>query len=91
MMHIFVSAAGDDIRPGSTGKAVPGYTATVLDPDGNPLDEGIGRLAIKGPTGCRYLDDPRQRDYVVNGWNVTGDTYRRMPTAIIGISRGATT
>jgi len=77
MMHIFISAAGDDIRPGSTGKAVPGYTATVLDPDGNPLEEGVGRLAIKGPTGCRYLDDPRQRDYVENGWNVTGDTYRR--------------
>jgi 2-aminobenzoate-CoA ligase len=77
MMHIFVSAAGDDIRPGSTGKAVPGYTATVLGADGNPLDEGVGRLAIKGPTGCRYLDDPRQRDYVVNGWNVTGDTYRK--------------
>jgi len=77
MMHIFVSAAGRDIHPGATGKAVPGYTATVLDPDGNPLDEGVGRLAIKGPTGCRYLDDPRQSDYVVNGWNVTGDTYRR--------------
>ena len=77
MMHIFVSAAGDEVRPGSTGKAVPGYTATVLDADGQPLDEGIGRLAIKGPTGCRYLDDPRQRDYVVNGWNVTGDTYRK--------------
>jgi 2-aminobenzoate-CoA ligase len=77
MMHIFVSAAGDDIRPGSTGKAVPGYEATVLDADDNPMDEGVGRLAIKGPTGCRYLDDPRQRDYVVNGWNVTGDTYRR--------------
>ena len=52
-------------------------TATVLDPEGNPLEEGVGRLAIKGPTGCRYLDDPRQRDYVENGWNVTGDTYRR--------------
>ena len=77
MMHIFVSASGEDVRPGATGKAVPGYEATVLDPDGNPLDEGIGRLAIKGPTGCRYLDDERQRDYVVNGWNVTGDTYRR--------------
>jgi 2-aminobenzoate-CoA ligase len=77
MMHIFVSASGDDIRPGATGKAVPGYEATVLDTDGNPLDEGVGRLAIKGPTGCRYLDDLRQRDYVVNGWNVTGDTYRR--------------
>jgi 2-aminobenzoate-CoA ligase len=77
MMHIFVSVAGKNIHPGATGKAVPGYTATVLDPAGNPLDEGVGRLAIKGPTGCRYLDDPRQRDYVVNGWNVTGDTYRR--------------
>jgi 2-aminobenzoate-CoA ligase len=77
MMHIFVSAAGADIRPGSTGRAVPGYSATVLDADGNPMDEGVGRLAIKGPTGCRYLDDPRQRDYVQNGWNVTGDTYRK--------------
>ena len=77
MMHIFVSAAGEDIRPGSTGKAVPGYTACVLDADGNPMDEGVGRLAIRGPTGCRYLDDERQRNYVVNGWNVTGDTYRR--------------
>ena len=77
MMHIFVSAAGEEIRPGSTGKAVPGYTATVLDEAGNPMEEGVGRLAIKGPTGCRYLDDERQRDYVVNGWNVTGDTYRR--------------
>jgi 2-aminobenzoate-CoA ligase len=77
MMHIFISAAGDDIRPGATGKAVPGYTATVLDEAGEPTEEGTGRLAIKGPTGCRYLDDERQKDYVVNGWNVTGDTYRR--------------
>jgi 2-aminobenzoate-CoA ligase len=77
MMHIFVSAAGDDVHAGATGKAVPGYTATVLDEVGKPMDEGVGRLAIKGPTGCRYLDDPRQRDYVINGWNVTGDTYRR--------------
>ena len=77
MMHIFVSAAGDEIRPGSTGKAVPGYTACLLDEHGNGVEEGVGRLAIKGPTGCRYLDDPRQADYVVNGWNVTGDTYRR--------------
>jgi 2-aminobenzoate-CoA ligase len=77
MMHIFVPAAGEDVRPGATGKAVPGYTATVLDADGKPLDEGVGCLAIKGPTGCHYLDDPRQRDYVENGWNVTGDTYRQ--------------
>jgi 2-aminobenzoate-CoA ligase len=77
MMHIFVSAAGEDIRPGATGKAVPGYEATVLDADGNEIAEGIGRLAVKGPTGCRYLDDPRQAGYVADGWNVTGDTYRR--------------
>ena len=77
MMHIFVSAAGDDIRPGATGKAVPGYEATVLDDSGDPMDEGVGRLAVKGPTGCRYLDDERQKNYVVNGWNVTGDTYRK--------------
>jgi 2-aminobenzoate-CoA ligase len=77
MMHIFISAARDDVRPGATGKAVPGYTATVLDDDGEPMDEGTGRLAVKGPTGCRYLDDPRQSDYVHEGWNVTGDTYRR--------------
>jgi 2-aminobenzoate-CoA ligase len=77
MMHIFISAAGEDIRPGATGVAVPGYTATVLDENDRPMEEGVGRLAIKGPTGCRYLDDPRQRDYVMNGWNVTGDTYCR--------------
>ena len=77
MMHIFVSAAGEDIRPGSTGKVVPGYEATILDADGKPMDEGEGRLAIKGPTGCRYLDDERQQNYVENGWNVTGDTYRK--------------
>ena len=76
MMHIFISAAGDDIRPGSTGKAVPGYVACVLDEDDQPLREGMGRLAVKGPTGCRYFDDPRQASYVINGWNVTGDRYR---------------
>jgi len=77
MMHIFISAAGEDIRPGSTGKAVPGYQATIVSDDGNTIEEGTGRLAIKGPTGCRYLDDERQRNYVEDGWNVTGDTYRR--------------
>jgi len=77
MMHIFISASGEDIRPGATGKAVPGYVATVLDPEGRPLAAGTGRLAVKGPTGCRYFDDERQADYVQGGWNVTGDTYRR--------------
>ena len=76
MMHIFISASGEDIRPGATGKAVPGYVAAVLDDDGNPLAHGTGRLAVKGPTGCRYFDDERQSDYVQGGWNVTGDTYR---------------
>lgn len=76
MMHIFISASGDDIRPGATGKAVPGYRACVLDDADRPLPHGTGRLAVKGPTGCRYFDDARQDDYVRNGWNVTGDTYR---------------
>ena len=75
MMHIFISAAGADIRPGCTGKPVPGFVACVLDDDDQPLTQGIGRLAVKGPTGCRYLADPRQSNYVVNGWNVTGDRY----------------
>ena len=77
LMHIFISASGGAIRPGSTGTAVPGFTATILDSDGNELTAGEGRLAVRGPTGCRYFDDPRQSDYVQNGWNVTGDTYAR--------------
>ncbi|MFF2300302.1 AMP-binding protein [Arthrobacter sp. NPDC058127] len=76
MLHVFISAAGDDIRPGTTGRAVPGYRATVVDENGNELGPGhLGRLAVIGPTGCRYLDDPRQAKYVVRGWNVTGDTF----------------
>jgi 2-aminobenzoate-CoA ligase len=78
MLHIFISAAGADIRPGSTGRAVPGYAATIVDDDGHELPPGeAGRLAVKGPTGCRYLADPRQAAYVRNGWNLTGDTFRR--------------
>jgi 2-aminobenzoate-CoA ligase len=78
MLHIFISAAGDDIRPGATGKPVPGYRAAILDADGNELGPGVeGRLAVIGPVGCRYLDDPRQGAYVVDGWNVTGDTFVR--------------
>jgi len=76
MIHIFISAREDEIRPGCTGKAVPGYQACVLDDGGNILPPPAeGRLAVKGPTGCRYMADDRQKDYVVNGWNVTGDTY----------------
>ncbi|MGN9840033.1 AMP-binding protein [Nonomuraea sp. H19] len=78
MLHIFISAAGDDIRPGSTGRPVPGFRATILGPDGDELPPGVeGRLAVIGPVGCRYLDDDRQKTYVVNGWNVTGDTFYR--------------
>jgi len=75
MMHIFISAAGDDIRPGSTGRVVPGYVACLLDENGKAMSEGVGRLAVKGPTGCRYLADVRQANYVQHGWNVTGDTF----------------
>ncbi|GAB3437556.1 AMP-binding protein [Massilia solisilvae] len=76
ILHIFISAAGADIRPGATGKPVPGYQACILDKDGKRVGPGvIGRLAIKGPTGCRYLADPRQREYVRDGWNLTGDAY----------------
>jgi 2-aminobenzoate-CoA ligase len=78
MLHQFVSAAGDEIRPGSTGRAVPGYEAKVVDESGVEVPPGtIGRLAVRGPTGCRYLNDPeRQRGYVQGGWNLTGDAYR---------------
>ena len=78
MLHIFIAAADGDIRPGSTGKAVPGYRATILDEDGHEVPDGQpGRLAVRGPTGCRYLSDGRQRTYVQHGWNITGDTYVR--------------
>ena len=77
MLHIFISAAGDDIRPGATGRAVPGYEARVVDDDGTVVPTGtIGKLAVRGPTGCRYLDNiERQTAYVQNGWNLTGDSY----------------
>ncbi|MFG2328098.1 AMP-binding protein [Streptomyces sp. NPDC048604] len=78
MLHVFISAADDDIRPGATGKPVPGYRAMIVDDAGAPVADGEpGLLAVTGPTGCRYLDDPRQTTYVRNGWNITGDTYRR--------------
>jgi 2-aminobenzoate-CoA ligase len=76
MLHIFIAATGADVRPGATGKAVPGYEATILDDHGQPLPpDTVGRLAVKGPTGCRYLADERQRTYVQHGWNITGDAY----------------
>jgi 2-aminobenzoate-CoA ligase len=76
LLHIFVSADEHDARPGATGKVVPGYVACIMDAEGRPLPPGqVGALAIKGPTGCRYLDDPRQAQYVRGGWNYTGDAY----------------
>jgi 2-aminobenzoate-CoA ligase len=78
LLHIFISAAGEAIRPGATGLAVPGYEAAVLGEDLAPVPDGApGRLAVRGPTGCRYLADERQRSYVAGGWNLTGDTYVR--------------
>jgi 2-aminobenzoate-CoA ligase len=78
MLHIFISAADDEIRPGATGRAVPGYQARVVDEQGAPVPDGcVGRLAVRGPTGCRYLADDRQRVYVQDGWNITGDAYIR--------------
>lgn len=78
MLHVFISASDDDIRPGATGRPVPGYVARIVDDNGEPVPDGTpGRLAVKGPTGCRYLADERQRVYVENGWNITGDTFTR--------------
>src|SRR3990172_7094943 len=76
MMHIFISHTPEKVRRGATGYAIPGYRATVLDDEGRQCKPGvIGRLAVKGPTGCRYLADDRQRQYVHDGWNLTGDAY----------------
>ena len=79
MLHIFISASAQDARPGATGKVVPPYEAKVVDQNGIELAaDQIGLLAVRGPTGCRYLDDiERQRSYVRAGWNFTGDAYRR--------------
>jgi 2-aminobenzoate-CoA ligase len=76
MIHMFISHTPERVRRGATGYAIPGYRATVLDEEGRPCKPGvIGRLAVKGPTGCRYLADERQQVYVQNGWNITGDAY----------------
>ncbi len=76
MLHIFISADEAHARPGATGTVVPGYRACVMDDEGRELPPGVvGKLAVKGPTGCRYLDDARQASYVKDGWNLTGDAY----------------
>jgi len=76
MLHIFISADEEHARGGATGTPVPGYQACILSDDGQPVARGqVGRLAVRGPTGCRYLDDARQSSYVQGGWNLTGDAY----------------
>jgi 2-aminobenzoate-CoA ligase len=76
MLHIFIGSPESELRPGATGKPVPGYEARVVDADAKEVPPNtIGRLAVRGPTGCRYLADKRQRQYVQDGWNITGDTY----------------
>jgi benzoate-CoA ligase family protein len=78
LLHIFIAAADDDCRPGFTGRAIPGYVAEVQDASGQPVADGeLGLLAVKGPTGCRYLYGERQGEYVRRGWNLTGDVYVR--------------
>jgi 2-aminobenzoate-CoA ligase len=77
MLHIFISADEAHARPGATGQVVPGYQACVLDEQGQPVPVGtVGKLAVRGPTGCRYLADERQKSYVRHGWNLTGDAYK---------------
>ena len=74
LIHIFIAAAGKDVRHGAIGRAVPGYEVAALDEDLRSVPNGtVGRLAVRGPTGCRYLADERQRAYVQGGWNLTGD------------------
>src|SRR5690606_9841699 len=76
MLHIFISNRFDDMHPATTGRPVGGYEAKIVDDDMNEVPRGaVGRLAVRGPTGCRYLADERQRDYVRNGWNLTGDSF----------------
>jgi 2-aminobenzoate-CoA ligase len=76
MFHIFISSAGGDVKRGAIGKVVPGYTAKVVDDEGKEVPRGtIGKLAVIGPTGCKYLEDPRQANYVKDGWNYPGDAF----------------
>jgi 2-aminobenzoate-CoA ligase len=76
MLHVFIGSREEEMRPGATGKPVPGYESRVVDDNGSEVPPGTaGRLAVRGPTGCRYLGDKRQAEYVQGGWNITGDTY----------------
>jgi 2-aminobenzoate-CoA ligase len=76
MFHIFISSSGSEVKRGAIGKVVPGYTAKVVDDEGHELPRGqVGKLAVIGPTGCKYLSDARQANYVKNGWNYPGDAF----------------
>ncbi len=76
VIHIYISSAGAQVRPGSIGQVVPGYVAQIVGDDMQPVPPGtVGRLAVRGPTGCKYLADQRQQDYVKDGWNLPGDTF----------------
>ena len=76
LLHIFISNQFNDHRPACTGKPVSGYQAKLIDENGNDVPTGeVGRLVVKGPTGCRYLNDDRQAAYVQDGWNITGDSF----------------
>ncbi|HJR20610.1 MAG TPA: AMP-binding protein [Dongiaceae bacterium] len=76
LLHIFITNRQHDMRPAATGRPVGGYEAKVVDADMNEVPRGtIGKLAVRGPTGCRYLADDRQKNYVKNGWNLTGDSF----------------
>ena len=79
MLHIFISNRFDDSRPACTGRPLKGYEAKIVGPDGEELPSGeVGRLAVRGPIGCRYMGDPdKQGAYVQNGWNLTGDSFWR--------------
>lgn len=78
LLHIFISNRFDDHAPASTGRPVTGYEAKIIGPDGATLADGeVGRLAVRGPTGCRYLRGERQQEYVAEGWNITGDSFSR--------------
>ena len=92
MIHVFVSSPPDEVRRGAIGRVVPGYIAQIVDDDMNPLPNGTaGRLAIKGPTGCRYLADERQRRFVQAGWNLPGDTFVQDDDGYLFTRRATTT
>ncbi len=76
VLHIYISSPEEEIRPGSTGRVIPGYEAKIVDDEGRDVPPGtIGKLALRGPIGCRYLDDARQSRYVQHGWNLPGDSF----------------